>query len=32
MGRSDKPAIGYRYDDHYAYLEGFIEALGLEGM
>jgi haloalkane dehalogenase len=32
MGRSDKPAIGYRYDDHYAYLEGFIEALRLEGV
>lgn len=32
MGRSDKPAIGYRYDDHYAYLEGFIDALGLEGV
>jgi haloalkane dehalogenase len=32
MGRSDKPAIGYRYGDHYAYLEGFIEALGLEGV
>jgi haloalkane dehalogenase len=32
MGRSGKPAIGYRYGDHYAYLEGFIEALGLEGV
>jgi haloalkane dehalogenase len=32
MGRSDKPAIGYRYGDHYAYLEGFIDALGLEGV
>jgi len=32
MGRSDKPAIGYRYGDHYAYLEEFIDALGLEGI
>ena len=30
MGRSDKPAIGYRYDDHYAYLEEFIAALNLQ--
>ena len=29
MGRSGKPRIGYRYRDHYAYFEGFIEALKL---
>jgi haloalkane dehalogenase len=30
MGRSDKPDIEYRFFYHYDYLEGFIEALGLE--
>ena len=30
MGRSDKPDIAYRFEDHYRYLEGFIEALDLE--
>jgi haloalkane dehalogenase len=30
MGRSDKPSLGYRFFDHVRYLEGFIEALGLE--
>jgi len=32
MGRSDKPAIEYRYADHFRYLEGFIEALGLQNL
>ncbi len=30
MGRSDKPDIPYRFFDHYRYLEGFINALGLK--
>ncbi len=29
MGESDKPNIPYRYHDHYRYLTGFIDALGL---
>ena len=29
MGKSDHPDIPYRYDDHYRYVEGFIEALGI---
>ena len=29
MGRSDKPDIDYRFTDHYRYLEGFVESLGL---
>lgn len=29
MGRSGKPKIAYRYQDHYAYLSAFIEALNL---
>ncbi len=29
FGKSDKPDISYGFDDSYAYLEGFIEALGL---
>lgn len=29
MGKSDHPDIAYRYDDHYRYVCGFIEALGL---
>ena len=32
MGRSDKPDIAYRIEDHARYLEGFIEALGLPEM
>ncbi|MFQ5792030.1 MAG: haloalkane dehalogenase, partial [Acidobacteriota bacterium] len=32
MGRSDKPDIRYRFFDHSRYVEGFIEALGLENM
>lgn len=30
MGKSDKPDIAYRFHDHYRYLEGFIETLGLK--
>jgi haloalkane dehalogenase len=30
MGKSDKPAIDYRFVDHARYLEGFIAALKLE--
>ena len=30
MGKSDKPAIGYTYAEHIRYVEGFIEAMGLE--
>lgn len=30
MGRSDKPDIAYTFEDHYDYMEGFIEELGLE--
>ncbi|HEX3555639.1 MAG TPA: haloalkane dehalogenase [Thermoanaerobaculia bacterium] len=30
MGLSDKPPIQYTFFDHVAYVEGFIEALGLE--
>jgi haloalkane dehalogenase len=29
MGKSDHPDIPYRYDDHYRYLCGFIDALGI---
>lgn len=29
FGKSDKPDISYGFDDSYAYLEGFIETLGL---
>ena len=29
MGRSDKPAIAYRFFDHVRYVDGLIEALGL---
>ncbi len=29
MGRSGKPDIAYRYQDHYAYLTAFIDALNL---
>ena len=32
MGRSDKPDIDYRFFDHYAYIEGFIERMGLENL
>jgi len=30
MGGSDKPKIDYTFADHYRYLEGFIDALGLD--
>ena len=30
MGKSDKPDLDYRFQDHYRYVEGFIEALGLK--
>lgn len=30
MGKSDKPDIDYRFFDHLEYVQGFIEALGLE--
>lgn len=29
MGKSDKPNLSYRFHDHYHYLNGFIDALGL---
>jgi haloalkane dehalogenase len=29
MGESDKPALAYRFHDHYKYLQGFIDALSL---
>ncbi len=32
MGRSGKLDIGYRYMDHYRYLEGFIDALDLKNI
>ncbi|MGQ0697220.1 MAG: haloalkane dehalogenase [Panacagrimonas sp.] len=30
FGKSDKPDIAYRFEDHVRYIDGFIEALGLE--
>ena len=30
MGRSDKPNISYRFEDHFGYIESFIDELGLE--
>ena len=32
MGKSDKPNIPYRFFDHYKYVEGFIEKLGLSNV
>src|SRR5713226_9229742 len=32
MGKSDKPAIEYRFVDHARYVDGFIEALGLRNI
>jgi haloalkane dehalogenase len=32
MGLSDKPDIGYRFDDHIAYLEAFFEKLRLNNI
>lgn len=29
MGKSDHPNIPYRYDDHYRYVSGFIDALAI---
>ena len=29
MGKSDHPDTAYRYDDHYRYLSGFLDALGI---
>lgn len=30
MGKSDKPDLDYTFSDHYLFLDGFIQALGLE--
>jgi len=32
MGDSDKPDIGYTFEDHAAYIDGFIEALDLKDL
>ena len=32
MGKSDKPDIDYTYQDHYRYLEGFIQKKGLRNI
>lgn len=32
MGKSDKPDLDYRFQDHYRYLEGFIDALELDNV
>lgn len=32
MGRSGKPAIGYRFADHARYLDAWFDALGLDGV
>lgn len=32
MGDSDKPDIGYTFEDHAAYIDGFISALGLKDL
>lgn len=32
MGKSDKPNLDYRYHTHYAYLEEFIEKMGLKNV
>ena len=32
FGKSDKPDIPYRFFDHVKYMDGFIEALGLENI
>ncbi|MEM9462325.1 MAG: haloalkane dehalogenase [Myxococcota bacterium] len=32
MGQSDKPDIDYRFVEHYQYVTGFIEALGLHNI
>lgn len=32
MGKSDKPSVDYSFGEHSGYLEGFIEAMGLEDL
>lgn len=32
MGKSDKPALAYRFFDHVKYVEGFIEQMGLKNI
>ena len=32
MGKSDKPALDYRFVDHAKYIDGFIEKLGLKNI
>lgn len=32
MGKSDKPNIAYRFMDHFKYVNGFIEAMGLKNI
>lgn len=32
MGKSDKPDLAYRFHDHYRYVDGFIETLGLKNI
>lgn len=32
MGKSDKPDIEYRFHDHYRYVQGFVETLGLKNI
>ena len=32
MGKSDKPQLAYRFTDHYHYIKGFIEKLGLKNI
>jgi len=32
MGKSDKPDIEFRFDDHAKYVDGFISAMGLENI
>ncbi len=32
MGKSDKPDIEYRFVDHFKYIEGFVEKMGLKNI
>ncbi len=32
MGKSDKPNLKYQFEDHYEYIEGFIEELALDNI
>jgi haloalkane dehalogenase len=32
MGKSDKPKLAYRFQDHARYLDGFIEELDLKNI